>query len=641
MRNAIAAVVVWGSVSACAHQEVAGGVGGSQVLECGALKVLRGGDAKTLRTAGLRSETVARVRAAIAGEDGQPGTEDDVFVSRIEQLEDRGIRLDDDERRALARLGKDSACGEVPLQLLAFNDFHGALEPPSGKGGQIQTASGLVDAGGAEYVATWLSQLRAGHGNSVVVAAGDNIGATPLLSAAFHDEPTIEALNHFGLALTSVGNHEFDEGLVELLRMQRGGCHPTEGCFGGDGFEGAKFGYLAANVIVDATGATPFPAFAVRRFGGVPVAFIGMTLEKTPEVVTAKGVEGLSFRDEADTVNALVPLLRARGIEAIVVLLHEGGFATGSYDGCEGISGPVFDVAARFDSAVDIVVTGHTNAAHVCDLGGRLITSAAHNGRLVTDFDLTLSEMTGDFVKKAASNRIMTREVERDSAISGLISRYKGLVEGVSRRVVGSIADDLTRAMSPLGESALGSVIADAQLFAESDPSAGGAEVAFMNPGGIRADLLRTSQSGEALGEVTFGEIFSVQPFGNMLVTMTLSGAELEAVLEQQFDVDGAARERPKVLQVSHTLRYAIRADGGVPGDRIDSSKIEVSGKRLEAGRSYRVVVNEFLGQGGDGFDALKKGRDRKNGVVDVDALAYYLGKHPNLGAPKIGRIRK
>ncbi len=623
------------ALSACARGTVppSDKTAWSPAVECAAMKALTRLEPQRLFQVGLSASTVDTVRRLVDGDDG-------TYVSKLEQLENEGIRLSESEKEALAGLGRENPCRAIPLQLLAFNDFHGALEPPSGKSGQIETANGAIEAGGAEYFSTWLETLRADHPNTLVVAAGDNIGATPLLSAAFHDEPTIEALNHFGLALTSVGNHEFDEGLLELVRMQRGGCHPTEGCFGGDGFEGAKFGYLAANVIVDATGETAFPAYEVRRFGGVPVAFIGMTLEKTPEVVTAQGVAGLSFKDEAETVNALVPKLRARGIEAIVVLLHEGGFATGNYNGCEGISGPVFDVAARFDPAVDIVVTGHTNAAHVCDIGGRLITSAAHNGRLVTDFDLVLSEATGDFVEKRATNRIISRDVSKDDVMTQHIARYQALVKGVAGRVVGTLAEDLPKAPNELGESLLGRVIADAQLFAEQDASAGGAEGAFMNSGGIRGDLLRATKSGdEKEGEVTFGEIFSIQPFGNALVTMTLTGAEVEAVLEQQFDVDRKPRERPKMLQVSHTLRYTIKADGGTPGDRIDTSKIEISGHKLEPGREYRVVMNEFLSNGGDGFDALKKGRNRRGGIVDVDALAHYLKSHPNLKAPKAQRI--
>ncbi|HRE91948.1 MAG TPA: bifunctional metallophosphatase/5'-nucleotidase, partial [Myxococcota bacterium] len=424
--------------------------------------------------------------------------------------------------------------------------------------------------------------------NSLIVAAGDNVGATPLISAAFQDEPTIEALNHFGLALSSVGNHEFDEGLAELVRLQQGGCHPEKGCFGDTPFAGARFGYLAANVIVDETGQTAFPAYAIRRFGKVPVAFIGMTLEGTPDIVTPAGTAGLSFRDEVDTVNSLVPKLRAQGVEAIVVLVHEGGFATGLYNGCDGISGPIFDIVKGFDRAVDIVISGHTNAAHVCDIDGVLVTSAAHNGRLVTDIDIELDERTHDIAKKTANNLIVTRDVDRDPRLTSLIGKYQALVKDVSRRVVGTIASDIPKKMSESGEMPLGQLIADAQLFAEEDPSAGGAEVAWINPGGVRADLLfsptRDAAEGPLRpGEVTFGDLFTIQPFGNALVTMTLTGAQIEVVLESQFGTPDAPRDTPKVLQISHTLGYRIDASGP-PGDRVRD--ITIKGRPLEPERA-------------------------------------------------------
>jgi len=529
------------------------------------------------------------------------------------------------------------------VQLLAFNDFHGQLEPPTGSSGRIVTADGPVDAGGAEYLATFIAQLAAPHGRTVVVSAGDNIGATPLLSAAFHDEPAIETLNLIGLQVSSVGNHEFDEGIVELARMHQGGCHPVEGCFGGDGFEGARFTYLAANVHRDEGGGTLFPPFEIRRFGDdahpVDVAFIGMTLEGTPDVVTAAGVRGVRFSDEAETVNALVPELQGKGVRAIVVLLHEGGFATGRYDGCEGISGPIFDIVRRFDPEVDVVVSGHTNAAHVCDIDGRLVTSAAHYGRLVTDIRLVLDPVSRDVVNKTADNVIVRRDVDKAEALTALIERYKVLVAGVEARVVGTLAADVVRTPSRAGEMPLGLLIADAQLFAESDPSAGGAEIALMNPGGIRADLLIASSSaGEEPGEVTFGEVFAVQPFNNALVTMTLTGAQLEAVLEEQFRVGDKDRELPKFLQPSAGLTYTWDARRPA-GDRIDTKAIVVLGAPLDPARRYRVVMNEFLANGGDGFESLEVGVDRKIGIVDVDALDLYLRKHPNVSAPAGGRI--
>jgi len=534
------------------------------------------------------------------------------------------------------------ASAPLEVQLLAFNDFHGQLEPPTGKNALVQTAGEPVEAGGAEYFATWLKKLSAAHGRTVIVAAGDNIGATPLLSAAFHDEPTIEALNIVGLAITSVGNHEFDEGIVELGRLQRGGCHPKDGCFGTPEthFEGAKFTYLAANVVLDGTSDTLFPPYEVRRFDDIPVAFIGMTLEGTPSVVTANGVKGVSFKDEADTVNALVPKLQAQGIHAIVVLLHEGGYTTGRYDQCEGISGPVFDVVKRFDKEVDVVVTGHTNAAHICDIEGRLVTSASFAGRMVSDIRLMLDPVSRDVVTKSATNVIVTRDVEKAPALTALIGKYKDLVRGIEARVVGTIAADLVRQQGPTGESPLGSLIADAQLFAESDPSAGGAELALMNPGGIRGDLtVAAISAGEKPGEVTFGEVFAVQPFQNALVTMTLSGAQLERVLEEQFALAGNERDPPKMLQISAGLTYTWDATRP-PGDRIDPAKVEVLAKPLDLTRNYRVVMNEFLGNGGDGFETLKSGSERKIGIVDSDALDFYLRQHPGLVAPAPGRIK-
>jgi len=530
----------------------------------------------------------------------------------------------------------------VEVQLLAFNDFHGQLEPPIGKAAIVQSETGPVEAGGSEYLATWINKVSAAHGHTLVVAAGDNIGATPLLSAAFHDEPTVEALNAIGLDISSVGNHEFDEGIVELGRIQHGGCHPKDGCYGTPEarFEGARYTYLAANVVREGSGETLFPAYEVRRFEGVPIAFIGMTLKDTPDVVTAAGVKGVTFRDEADTVNDLVPKLKAQGIRAIVVLLHEGGFTTGRYDQCEGISGPVFDVVKRFDKEVDVVVTGHTNAAHVCDVDGKLVTSASFAGRLVTDIRLEIDPVTHEVVKKTGKNVIVTRDVDKAPELTAIIAKYKVLVRGVEARVVGSIGADLNRTPGPFGEIPLGDVIADAQVFAESDPSAGGAEIALMNPGGIRAELIHDAiAAGEKVGEVTFSEVFSVQPFGNALVTMTLSGAQLERVLEEQFAVGGKERDQPKILQVSAGLTYTWDATRPA-GDRIDPAKVMVLGKPLDLAHDYRVVSNEFLANGGDAFDTLKTGTRRKIGIVDSDALDYYIGKHPGLIAPSSDRIK-
>lgn len=526
----------------------------------------------------------------------------------------------------------------VNVQILAVNDFHGNLEPPAGSSGRVTLPGGsTVDAGGVEYLATHINNLRATNPNTVVVSAGDMIGASPLISALFHDEPTIEAFNLIGLDFNAVGNHEFDEGYEELMRMQKGGCHPVDGCLDGDGFEGAKFTYLAANVTrVDERGKTTtiFPAFKVRSFQGARVAFIGMTLKGTPTIVTPSGVAGLTFHDEADTVNALVPMLRSKGVETIVVLIHEGGFPTGTYNECPGISGPIVDIVNRLDDAVDVVISGHTHAAYNCVINNKIVTSALSFGRLVTDVDLTIDRASGHVTSMSANNVIVTRNVPRQPLLTALVDRYRALVAPLANRVIGTITADITRTNNSAGESALGDVIADSQLLATQPVGFGEAVVAFMNPGGIRADLIfNASVGGEAPGEVTYNEIFTVQPFGNSLVTMTLTGAQIDTLLEQQFDnpTPGASR----ILQVSHTLTYAWSASAPT-GSKVDIASIMINGVPIDPTASYRVTVNSFLADGGDNFTVLRDGTNRLGGAVDLDALeAYFIANSPVAPGPQ------
>lgn len=506
----------------------------------------------------------------------------------------------------------------VDVQLLALNDFHGNLEPP---GGTIEGAP----AGGAEYLASHVRRLEATNRNTMVVSAGDLIGASPLLSALFHDEPTIEAMNRIGLDLNAVGNHEFDEGADELLRMQKGGCHPVDGCLDGDGFAGAQFGFLAANVVRSDTGRTLLPPYQIRKFQGAKVAFVGMTLEGTPSIVTPSGVAGLEFRDEAETVNALVPELRRRGVESIVVLLHEGGLQPGGIDQCNGISGPVVDIVQRMSDAVDVVVSGHTHRAYNCQIDGKLVTSASSFGRVLTDIDLTIDKGSGDVVVARADNLVVTRDVPKAADVTNLLDKYRQLAAPLANRVIGTITADVTRSATAAGESALGDVIADAQLAATDGPGEGGAAVAFMNPGGIRADLSYAPSGSEGAGQVTYSEAFTVQPFGNTLVTMTLTGAQLDTLLEQQW----CGQPYPRVLQVSAGFTYTW--DATRPAcDRVDPSTIRINGAAVDPSGSYRITVNSFLADGGDNFKVLTQGTARLGGPLDLDALqAYFAANSP------------
>ncbi|MGK3959081.1 bifunctional UDP-sugar hydrolase/5'-nucleotidase [Sorangium sp. So ce1667] len=538
--------------------------------------------------------------------------------------------------------GSGGGSDTVSVQILAINDFHGNLEPPAGSSGRITMPDTTqVNAGGAAHLASRIAELRATNPNTVVVSAGDLIGASPLVSALFHDEPTIEAMNLLGLDINGVGNHEFDKGTAELLRMQSGGCSPVDGCADGTSFPGASFKFLAANVVVDtSTGRTLFPRYDVREFDGAKIAFIGMTLEDTPSIVTPVGVAGLSFMDEVDTVNDIVPELQAQGIEAIVVVLHEGGLPTGHFNECPDLSGPLVEIATNVDPAVDVIVSGHTHQAYNCILGDKIVTSAASFGRLVTDIDLEISRSTGEVTAKTANNVVVTRDAA-NATVDALVTRYKDLAAPLANEQIGTITATLDRSVPPMGAGlfTLGAVIADCQLAATRGASTGGAEVAFMNPGGVRADLTYAASPTELMdGVITYGEAFTVQPFGNSLVVMTLTGEQLHTLLEQQFRVDSMGVARSLILQVSDGFTYSYSQSAPI-GSKVDFASIRINGVPLEAARTYRVTVNSFLATGGDGFTVLNDGTDRLGGALDLDALRAYFAASSPVSPPPLDRI--
>ena len=524
----------------------------------------------------------------------------------------------------------------VDLRILAINDFHGYLRPPSG-GIRISdpddvTRKIAVPAGGAEHMATLVKELRRGRKNTIFVAAGDLIGASPFLSAMFHDEPTVESLSMMGLELASVGNHEFDEGKAELKRMQNGGCHPVDGCQGPHAFLGAKFHYLAASTIEKDTGKTIFPPYEIRQFDGIPVGFIGLTLKGTPDIISPTSAAGLEFRDEADTVNASVAELKARGVEAIVVLIHEGGFPTGDYNECPGISGAIVEITKKFDSAVDVVVSGHTHQAYVCQIDGRLVTSGDKYGTLVTAIDLKLDPNTRDVVSARADNVIVrSNSLPKDARQTALIEAYDKASAPIANRRAGSITETLSRVPGAAGESALGDIIADAQLAATKAEGNGGAVIAFTNPGGIRTDIVRKED-----GAVTYAELFASQPFRNQLVTLSLTGGQIRNMLEQQW----LDPRRPRILQVSKGFRYTW--DAAKPyGEHVIAASISLNGELVDPLRSYRVTVNNYLSVGGDGFTVLKEGTAQRFGVFDADALYTYFQANSPIAPVATDRIAR
>ncbi len=527
-----------------------------------------------------------------------------------------------------------TGCASTPaplqVRLLALNDYHGNLKALPGALRIADAANPgrtvAVPTGGVDQLAGLLAQLRQGQQHHVFVAAGDLVGATPLLSSAFHDEPTVEALNLLGLEVSALGNHELDRGQAEALRRQAGGCHPKDGCKGPAPFAGARFQYLAANAIVTATGQPLFPATWVKHFDGVPVGFIGVLLKNTPAVVVPAAITGLAFGDEAQAINRAVPALRAQGVEAIVVLMHEGGIPSGDYNECPSLSGGLAELVRRMDKAVDVVISGHTHRAYNCVIDGRVVTSAASYGTLLTKIDLSIDRRTRDVLKAEAEN-IIVRDgaYPRDPRLGALVAAYEERLGPVAKRVVARLAAPFSNRINDNGESELGQLVADAQLAATRGA---GAQIALMNQGGVRAPL-----GGADKLEVSFADVFSVQPFANQLVTMTLTGAQLKRVLERQ---PFAARRSLLFVSRGFSYRWDLRRPAG---ERVLADSMTLHGRPIAPDEALRVTVNAFIADGGDAYSELRLGSDRVVGPVDIEALEQYLAAHLALRPDPVPRV--
>jgi 5'-nucleotidase len=534
---------------------------------------------------------------------------------------------------------------DIKVQLLSFNDYHGHLEADTP--GTITSGETEVTAGGSAYLARHLRELRKGRANSFTVAAGDLIGGSPFLSGLFHDEPSVESLNAMGMDVSGVGNHEFDEGVRELRRMQRGGCHPEDGCYFEDApYPGADFTWLAANV-QNSAGNTALRPYSIKRVEGRRIGFIGMTLEGTDELVAQSGIEGWTFKDEVRTANALVPELQSKGVKAIVVLLHEGGVQTGTYNGCRGISGPVVGIAERLHPQIDMVITGHTHEAYNCVIDDpkgkpRRVTSAASFGRVVTAINFRMHPGTGQVRRPTvrARNHIVTQDVTPVAALNRIIRKWGRLADDLGNRQIGTVTEDITRAYESGGaddrgaESDAGNLIADAQLWATRE---NGAQIAFMNPGGVRADF-----EFDPDGVVTYAEAYTVQPFGNLLSTIPMTGEQIQTALEQQCNTT-----RQFQLGVSEGFTYTDTRTVDPTNSRsctsITVSDMELNGEPIDLAQTYQVTVNNFLVDGGDGFEVFAEipAEQRVGGGEDLAALLDYFEAEGPLSPPGTDRVNE
>lgn len=534
----------------------------------------------------------------------------------------------------------------VTVGIVGINDFHGNLEPPKqsvgapdGKGGTV-----FVPAGGAAWLASAIDSIRKQYKHTLTVSAGDLISGSPLASSLYLDEPAIGAMNRIGLDYNAVGNHEFDMGRAELVRKQTGGCakHTTRQPCQVEQFTGASFKFLAANVLTE-SGKPLFVASDLRRFGSgrgrVGVGVIGLTLKDTPTLVQPDGIKGLTFTDEAAAINAAIGPLKAAGADAIVVLIHQGGYTQGAQDPgtCSEFTGPIEPIIAKLDPAVDLVVSGHTHWAYVCDWSQRdpahplLLTSTGVGGKMVTDIALEIDPAANRVVAKRARNVVVQSEPYQGSRgpvalsdalprfapradVAAYVARYVDAARQYAQRPAGKLAG---RAFRPDGDGnylggSLGNLIADAQLAATAKA---GAQIALTNPFGVRPphELIPRAD-----GTLTFGELYTIQPFNNDLITQTLTGAQLKAVLEQNFDEVG-----PKQV-LTPSAGFAYRYDLSKPiGQRIVA--MTLNGAPIAPEASYRVTTNAFLAQGGDTYTALTAGTDKVVGVSDIAAFEAWL----------------
>lgn len=553
-----------------------------------------------------------------------------------------------------------SADTPVTVGILAFNDFHGniaaphqAVMAPDGHGGTM-----AVPAGGAAWFAATIDALRREYRYSMTVSAGDILSASPLASSLFLDEPTIGVMNRIGVDFNEVGNHEFDRGIYELRRMQQGGCEKYtlhQPCQL-EKFTGAKFPFLAGNTVLP-DGKTLFPATGLKSFGEgarkVTIGVIGVTLAQTADLVSSTGLHGVHFTDEAATVNALVPKLKAQGADAIVLLIHQGGQQNSKEhdpNGCAGLDGAIVPIIDKLDPRVDVVVSGHTHQDYVCNWSKTdpqhpvLLTSAGLYGKEVTDITLKIDPVTHKVVSKSAHNVIVQSpayqgkdglvantalypQVTARKDIADYVARYVAAAKAQAQRPVGHLAGTVSSTESAIGGGGpLGNLIADAQL---EGTRGAGAQIALTNPFGIRAPHMLAPAKD---GTVTFEQIYALQPFGNTLVTKTLTGAQLKAVLEQGFDND----QPHQSLIPSHGFAYSFDLSRPI-GQRV--VKMTLNGVPIDPAKTYRVTTNNFLANGGDSFTDFTKGTNETVGMNDIDALEAWLSATPMRAVPDDIRV--
>ena len=530
----------------------------------------------------------------------------------------------------------------IEINLVGINDFHGHLdatkfESPSAADATVKSRL----AGGVDNIAAAVQAWRKEDPQLLFVGAGDLVGASPAMSSLWADEPSIAALSMAGLFASSVGNHEFDKGRAELLRQQNGGCvsiRPDKACQFAPDFKGAGYTYLVANVLDSVTGKPFLPAYKIAEVKGVKVALIGAVLRDTASVVLASGIVGLSFVDEADAINKVMPELRAQGVKVFVLLIHEGGQTSEAFDQpeCSKLQGPIVGIVKRLDPAIRLIISGHTHKGFQCKVEGRTVTQADMGGHVLSRIRMRVDPASGAVLGIDVRNvEVTPGQYPPNPQVTAFLERTRQRSgEALARPLARVAARSIGRKANAAGESALGDLIADAVLATTRSL---GARIAFMNGGGMRQDL----DVGENL-TASFGQAQIVLPFGNTLVAMDMSGAQIRALLEQQWIRADATHA--SILQISKGFSYRWNP-ALPPGQRVVPGSLMLDGVALDEASTYRIAANNFLAEGGDNFPAFRDARNKIDTQVrDLDAVVDYLVKSDQAGTPAgsaepLGRI--
>ena len=527
--------------------------------------------------------------------------------------------------------GKQNPPGQlVNVQVLQFSDFHGHLEPEGGYGGAAYLA-GLADSLSAQF------EDENKRAASFLVSSGDSIGGSTFASGLFHDEGTIEVLNAMGLTAQAVGNHEFDEGVAELMRIVNGGNH-ADGQYLDYPYPGTNFPYLAANVVWKDSGEPILPAYTIEKVKGVNVGFIGVVTDDTPVLVSPGGIEQVSFLDEAETLNKYAAELQAQGVEAIVALVHEGGYDEGTYPdvitkedvnaGCDTLTGPIVDINANTTSAVDVLLTGHTHSGFACllpDPDGELraVNGPGDWGRVLSETTFTVDKRTKDVVRETleVENHVVdANAIVPNAQVAEIVAKWTAMADVMAQEVIGSAAEPITGdAGGDRGiETPMANLVADAILWGTQDA---GGQIAFMNVGGVRASL--------DAGDITYEEAYNVAPFGNLLVTLDMTGAQIEAVLNQQYNPDRSRAMLALGVSEGFTYTWDATTNSVVPGSMM------LNGTPIDPNATYKVSTLSFLAEGGDAFTAFTEGTNLVGGPEDLANLVAYIQQHSPLTAPE------